>query len=451
MALINESESGYIMRASVLLIAFAIIVVSQVGCSPAVRPPTGSVIFIHPDGAAASTWATARAVLVGPDNDLNWDKLPEIATYREHVTNSLTASSNAGGTIHATGVKTRTDAYGRSAGGGDGRALVDDNGNALSVARQAIRARIPVGLVQSGTSTEPGTGCFLVETNSRHNHDEIALQLIHSDAHVLLGGGERYFLPEGTRGVHGRGTRTDGRNLIEEARERGYTVVRTRGELRNLPDDTTRVLGLFAAHHTFNEATEETLHALGKPQYDPEAPTVAEMTALALRILAQHDQFLLIVEEEGTDNFANHNNASATIEACRRADEAIGLALDHLARYPHTLILTAADSNAGGMHAIGLPLRSDGSYRTVLPAEDSNGAPLDGIDGKETAPFLAKPDQFGTRLPFAISWAAGPDVSGGIIVRAAGLHSERVRGSMDNTDLAPLMRYALFGNERGPE
>ncbi|MEO1237676.1 MAG: hypothetical protein AAFX76_12890, partial [Planctomycetota bacterium] len=40
--------------------------------TPAPAQQTGSVIFFHPDGASAASWAAARALFVGPDDDLNW-------------------------------------------------------------------------------------------------------------------------------------------------------------------------------------------------------------------------------------------------------------------------------------------------------------------------------------------------------------------------------------------
>ena len=147
---------------------------------PLVRPTSraatglGNVIFIHPDGASSATWAAVRALQVGPDGDLNWDRLPAIAVYRGHMADSLVATSNGGATTHATGRKVASDAFGRSAGGEAGRDLVDDAGRALSVGHQALRAGLPVGLVQTGIAPEPGSACFLVEAPSRYEYDAIA-------------------------------------------------------------------------------------------------------------------------------------------------------------------------------------------------------------------------------------------------------------------------------------
>ena len=410
--------------------------------------PRGSVIFIHPDGTSAATWSAARSLLVGPDGELHWDRLPQIALYREHMLDSLTATSNGGATTHAYGIKVASDAYGRTAGGDAGRDIVDTRGRSLSVAHQAMRVGLPVGIVQTGTSTEPGTGAFLASVDTRKNHAAIAVQLVESGADVLLGGGERYFLPRGEEGVHGPGERTDGRNLIEEARGRGYSVVRTREELRNLPRDTQRVLGLFAHEHTFNDQTEEELDEAGLPLYDPQAPSVAEMTSAALRVLDRKGRrFLLVVEEEGTDNFGNKNNAEGVFEAAVRADGAIGVARSYLRHRPRTLIMVAADSDAGGLRVTGLLVPEGESPPDSLPATDDNGAPMDGQGGTGGPPFIAAPDRNGRSMPFAVTWAARDDVSGGVLLRGEGLNAHLIRGSMDNTGIARLIRLTLFGRE----
>ncbi len=412
-------------------------------------PQTGSVVFIHPDGASAATWAAARNLLVGPDGDLHWDRLPHIAVYRGHMANNLTATSNGGATTHAYGVKVAADAFGTYGTDMGDRSLQqpkDADGQSLSVVHQALAANLPVGLVQSGVATEPGTAAFVASVPKRSQHDDIAQQLVESNVAVLLSGGERYFLPQGTDGVHGPGVRSDDLNLIERAQQLGYTVVYTREQLANLPDDTPKVLGLFATASTFNDRPEEILAALDLPLYDPDAPTLAEMTAAALRFLAAaNDRFLLVVEEEGTDNFGNNNNAAGVLEACRRADETYGLLRQHLQTHPNTLILTAADSDGGGLRLIGERHDNGQPNRTSLPHHDNNGSPIDGLDGPGSTPFMAAPDRNGLSMPFRIQWAAQDDVTGGILVRAEGLNAHRVQGSMDNTEIAPLIRRTLFG------
>ncbi|MEO0650630.1 MAG: alkaline phosphatase [Planctomycetota bacterium] len=442
------------MRIPRLLLSAGALTLAATPMLPPRPTPTaglGNVIFIHPDGASSATWAAVRALTQGPDGDLNWDRLPAMALYRGHMADSLVATSNGGATTHATGVKVASDAYGKSAGGDRGQDLADEQGALLSVGHQALRAGLPVGLVQTGIAPEPGSGCFLVEAPDRYQLERIAADLVESGARVLFSGGERHFVPEGTDGVHGPGERRDGRDLVARARELGYTVVFDREQLLALPPETEKVLGLFAHDATFNAQPEEELAAAGLPLFEPDAPTVGEMTEVALRLLSREgERFLLVVEEEGTDNFGNNNNAAGTLEAGRRADEAIGVAQRFLAEQPETLIVTAADSDGGGLRMVGIPLLPSVEVPERLPERARNGAPIDGVAGTASAPFLAAADRNGRRLPFYVTWSAYADVAGGVLVRADGLNSHRVRGSIDNTEIAKLIRLTLFGNPDGP-
>jgi alkaline phosphatase len=268
---------------------------------------------------------------------------------------------------------------------------------------------------------------------------------------VILLGGEEYFLPEGQRGVHGTGQRKDSRNLVAEAKAAGYRVVFTKEELASLPDDAGKVLGVFSEDDTFNDEPEEVLQAMGLAPYKSEAPSVAEMTSAALRFLGGR-QFLLVVEEEGMDNFGNCNNATGTLEALRRADEGLGVALDYIEKHPDTLLLTCADSEAGGPDVLGLR-GSDFEKLMLESGRDKNGAMIDGAERTPTGgvakPFVSAPDREGKTHEFVVVWATGMDTSGGIVARAAGLNADKVRGSFDNTAVYPLLYETLFGEAPG--
>jgi len=544
------------------------------------KPKAGNVIFVHPDGAGLSHWSAARMYWQGPDGSLQWDKLPHMAVYRGHLSDQLTATSNGGATAHAFGVKVQgPDSYGKDRG----RPIRALSGYPGSILREAAFRGHPVGVINDGdVSGEPGSGAFLAETDNRYQTEEQALQILggrpgfdggtpgdisdgEPDPVVVLGGGERYFLPQETPicaetitpdcAVHldpvtGDGpARSDGRNLIREALQDGWTVIRTRREFEALsarlqaqPRYAPKVLGLFAADDTFNDEEEEELVNRGlmrkatdsPPTEGPKAgrllcwgsppgsagfkpPTAAEMTALALTILDRRTRlyekkpFMLVVEVESTDNFANRNNAIGTLRALRRADAVIGAARsfedrsgrrqDPTAGFP-TLLLTAADSDAAGLQVLALrkpavesiynPLEceqqpkpnrrsicrrsgnivSDTAVNPKSSAFRARGTPVDGIEGRRTAPFLAGPDAlqparpFADRdgsglnsygggsvsaapLPFAVAWAGVPDFAGGILARAQGLNAERLRTEFferfDNTDVYRLMYATLFG------
>lgn len=398
-----------------------------------------SVIFLHPDGAGVSHWQAARMFWKGPDGELFWDRLPHLAIYRGHMRDNLTSTSNGGATTHAYGVKVPRNAFGSEGEGG--KPPVAASGRAESLMQEAKRRGFRVGALNSGSVIEPGTACFLASAANREDHEAIAARVMESGVDVLLSGGEEWFLPEGTTGRHGGvGRRTDGRDLVAEAKKLGYRVVFTAEELAAVPPGTEKLLGLFAPAHTFNDMSEVQRLEKQLPYYRAGAPTLAEMLAKTLELFAG-DRFFIVAEEEGTDNFGNHNNARGVLEALRRADDALGVALAYGEKHPDTLLVTAADSSAGNMDVIGL--KSEARGRVLEAVRDRNGAPYETAEGG--LPFEAAPDQFGQRLPFVVSWGTHKDSSGGIVVRAAGSGAERVRGSMDNTQIYTVMREALFG------
>ena len=417
---------------------------SPLACQQTLESPAlGSAVFIHPDGAGVSAWAAARAFKVGPDGMLNWDRMARMGVYRGHMKNAMGATSHGGATSHAFGVKVVWDSYGM-----DGtEPLTALSGEPHSILKEAQSEGLATALVNSGHIAEPGTGVFAASSPNRQRTDIISLQIIESGVDILFSGGEELLIPRGVVGYHGfEGIREDSLNLMDRARELGYRIIYTREELLALPSHTRKVLGVFAPYHTFLDETEEYLAQEELPLYEPESPTIAEMTEVALRLLeARGDRFLLVVEEEGSDNFANSNNATGALTALSRADDALGVALDFVERNPETLLITAADSDAGGMEVFPLRNAPPGVENMILPAQTRNGAPLDGIEGTRGHPFMSKPDRFGKRWPFGIAWASFDDNLGGIVARAHGLNAELLPTSVDNTDIYRMMYATLFG------
>lgn len=414
---------------------------------PAAAPEPGNVILIHPDGSSLNAWNAFRIATVGPDGLTHWDRLPGVALYRSHFADGLSPTSHGGGTVHAWGVKVVADSYGTDGGA----AIRARSGADAPLLVEAMRAGLAVGIVQSGQIAEPGTGVFLVSSPKRSDYVGIAAAIIGSGADVILCGGEKHLLPAGAKGRHGAGARPDERDLIAEARAAGYTVVFTREELAAAAADegVRKLLGVFAEDATYAAAAEEVLAGLGQPLFDPAAPTVAEMTGAALRVLARTGKrFALVVEEEGTDDFANSQNASGVFESFRRADAAIGLARAFVAEHPATLLLTAADSDASGLQVVGLGRRlAPDQPAPAVPAVTKLGNPVDGVAGQGTAAFLSGPDREGRRFWFGVSFSSPGDLVGGVVVRAEGLNRERLPVNLDNTDLYVPMWETLFGRE----
>ncbi|MFM7573842.1 MAG: alkaline phosphatase [Snowella sp.] len=232
------------------------------------------VIFIHPDGTSPSHFAFARFVDEGPDGRLNWDKLEKTGVYLGHMEDQLGGTSNGGAITHATGAKVYAESFGFEAGNAP---IVSLNGSNQTIVESAIAANKVTALVQSGAIFEPGTAAFVAKTEEIVNPDgsrivprvqsaEIAKQVIESGVDFIMGGGELNLLPVGTDGFHGTAAQYDAlssssvvrptENLIDLAKSLGYTVVYTEAELNALlalPQLPTKVLGVFAPIHTFND------------------------------------------------------------------------------------------------------------------------------------------------------------------------------------------------------
>ncbi|MGF1534976.1 MAG: alkaline phosphatase [Elainellaceae cyanobacterium] len=443
--------------------------------TPAPEPTaeTGGVIFIHPDGASPSHFAAARFAQEGTDGRLNWDNLTEAGVYLGHLDDRIVATSNAGAVVHAYGIKAVAPSYGLDE---NGEQYTSAAGTQNTIMEDAIAAGKPTAVINSGFIAEPGTGVFLSTQESRSDTEAITADIVTSGVNVILGAGETDYLPEGTVGFFGQeGTRTDGRNLIEEAEGLGYTVVFTLSDLLSVDPGTEKLLGIFGAEDTYNDTFEDNLRAQGLVERDgdlqlygqlpenPNPPTVADMLEVTLDLdLFENatDGFMIVMEEEGTDNFGNNNNGAGVVEAALRADEAIGVAIDYVNNVnPNTLILTAADSDGGGLEVDDTPITSFGDLpgdqlrvqsELVSFGPDSDGiaVPLDGQQGNgaEFKPFITGvPDADGDIFQFGITWSGLPDVAGSIVSKSYGLNSELLGATADNTEMYAIMFETLFG------
>lgn len=368
-----------------------------------------NVIFIHADGASQEHFTATRLFFYGADGMLNWDKLPNVAVTKNHIADRLSPDSVSAAVAHAAGIKTNRGYYG-----------LDVNKRPIyTVMEEARDTGRVVGLINTGSITEPGTGVFVASVNSRRNREEIASQILRAGVEVILGGGEQWFIPKGVKGRHGMGRRDDDRNLIEEAIALGYTIVYDTNELSSLSSEAKKTLGLFAAGSIYS-----VFPAKG---YKENAPSLAQMVAFALDVVSEQSDkgqtnagFLLVVEEEGVDDFSSFNNEKLMMVATKRADDAIGVALKHVIDNPETLLITTADSNAGGPQIS----KSKVGFRN-----------------------LSTPDG----MEFFIEWSGiGKDYGSGTITRASGKYSELIRGTIDNTYINTIIRKALKLDKNQP-
>ena len=243
---------------------------------------------------------------------------------------------------------------------------------------------LATGLVANMRLTHATPAAFKVHAKSRYvPESELADQLFEApEVEVLLGGGGRAMVPQGTsvgdtvpglpEGTDGVSNRGDDRNLIAEAEARGFTVVGDRAGLE-AARGAERLLGIFAASH-LPYVLDRSWEGL-----DDSVPTLAELTGAAIAAVEGSEAGFFLVVEGGRIDYAGHDNDAGTMLAeILDFDEAIGTAFDFARTRDDTLVLVTADHGTGGFsftYGAGGP----GPFPTAVFSDYSAGPEMAGV------------------------------------------------------------------------
>jgi alkaline phosphatase len=358
-------------------------------------PSARNVILLIGDGMGEAQRKAAQWISKGMSEELIMDSLPVYGWARTASLDSLITDSPASGTALATGNKTYKN-----------RVAVDPDGNPLkTILEYAQEHGKSVGLITTVFLSDATPASFASHVPDRMEmRNEIAAMILEHEVDVLLGGGEDDFLPTSVEGCFPElGHREDGRNLIDEAIALGYTYLCDATALTKINTDRdSKVLGLF-----------------GDEEMDrPYAPTLAEMTRVAIEILSKNPNGFFLMVEGGRIDWACHaNNAQTAMDDTLGFDEAVSEAIDFAESDGETLLIVTADHETGGMS---VDLTSTGK-----PGEDG---PFSMPDGK----------------PFYVNWTTDYHSAADVPVTAMGPGAEELSGSYENTHIFEVMYSVLF-------
>lgn len=322
-----------------------------------------NVILFVGDGMSLATVAAARILEgqmrgeSGEDNLLHFERFRHTALAKTYNTDRQTPDSAGTMTAMATGVKSYAGsiAVDQDATRGDCASMAGSE--RVSLLDLAVAGGLRSGIVTTTRITHATPAVLFARSVDREWETDrgippsqrekgcrdIARQLVEypgGPIDVVFGGGRRAFLPSDETDPEDedqRGHRGDGRNLIEQWRERhenGHYVWNREG-FEALPDDAEGpVLGLFEPSHMHYEHD--------RPDDAAGEPSLAEMTARALELLDDDERGFFLAVEGGRIDHAHHANnawraltdAVAFAEAVRTADELTG---------EDTLIIVTAD------------------------------------------------------------------------------------------------------------
>ena len=247
---------------------------------------------------------------------LNLDNFPYTGFSRTYAVDRLITDSCAGGSALATGVKTKYYYMG-----------VDPEGNPVqSALRRAQEKGMKTGVAVTCRINDATPLDFVGHSLDRDNEEVNAAQYVDSNVDFLTGGGIRFWQ-----------NREDGRDLVQEMVDKGYTFVDNREDLNKVHEG--RVLGLFAPLEM-------------EPSLD-RGPVLEDCAMKAIELLDNKKGFFLMIEGSSIDDWCHKKKVGYMAEELFDFDRTIGKVLEWAEKDGHTLVVVTADHATGGLTLLG--------------------------------------------------------------------------------------------------
>jgi alkaline phosphatase len=327
-----------------------------------------NVILLIGDGMGVSH---VHAGLTANKGKLFLENFKHIGFANTSSANKYVTDSAAGGTALSIGKKTTNGTIG-----------MDENKNpAKSILEEAEDKGLATGLVSTSAITHATPASFIAHQEKRNMYEEIAADFLKTDIDVFIGGGYKHFTE-----------RKDGRNLVEELKQKGYRVEQDINSIKKVKEG--KLAGLTAPGHN------------GRMEERGDMLPVATNTAI--NILSNNKKgFFLMVEGSQIDWGAHAGSTIYIVEDMFDFDRTIGVVLEFASKNKETLVIVTSDHETGGMAIV------DGNYETgMVKGEFPTGS------------------HTGVMVPV---FAYGPG-------------AEKFTGFMDNTDIPKRIRKLLVEN-----
>lgn len=243
-------------------------------------------------------------------------------TTRTSSANRLITDSAAAATAIACGEKANNGALG----------LTPDGRRCTSVAELARDKGMKVGIVTTVGIVHATPAGFYAHRSSRGQYYGIALDLVDSRFDYFAGS-DIYKAENDTKSRYYRG------NIFDLAQQAGYTLVRDKAAFEALKPGCGKVWGIFSKGALPFSIDKNTTY-----------PTLAELTAKGIELLAGEKGFFMMVEGGKIDYAAHGNDAATLVHETLALDAAVKVALDFAKRHPQeTLIVVTGDHETGGL------------------------------------------------------------------------------------------------------
>lgn len=283
-------------------------------------------------------------------------------------------------------------------------------------------------------------------------------------ADVILGGGLSRFDTADEKAL-----RDQGYDVLGSPKDQ---TVATKTDLANTQGD--KVFGLFNKGNLTVEKSKQD----NPGSAEAKEPTLAEMTTKSIELLGKGgtkgNGFYLQVEGALIDKRSHANDAAQTLEEIKAFDDAVAVALDFAKKDGHTLVIVTADHECAGFNIIekgsftnaeaanppvnvdggntannSTPSRASGNTKDATRSTGIvNGAGANDPHNFAPATFRSADDPADVKdgSPQASLWLtylSGNHTGADVPVYSYGAGSEKLQGTVDNTDLFGVVADAL--------
>ncbi|SCU88222.1 LAFA_0E11408g1_1 [Lachancea sp. 'fantastica'] len=359
------------------------------------KPSKKNVIFFVTDGMGPASLSMTRSFRQFTQNLTRDDVLVLdhhlVGSSRTMSSSSLITDSAAGATAFSCALKSYNGAIG-----------VDPSKQPCGTILEAAKLEgYHTGLVVTTRITDATPAAFSSHVDYRFQEDLIAQHQLGDYplgrmVDLIIGGGRTHFYSAEDAVYGSRGSRGDGRNLIKEAIEDGWSYVGNRKEFDSLENGYNVSLPLLALMADYDIPFEV-------DRDDAEYPSLEEQAMTAVNALTEATKdsdkgFFLLVEGSRIDHAGHQNDPAAQVREVLAFDKAFEAVLKYAAESNvETILISTSDHETGGLvtaKQISKAYPEYAWYPKVLSESQHSGEYLSKkllrYDGKSKAEFIEK-------------------------------------------------------------
>jgi alkaline phosphatase len=280
---------------------------------PEVRPR--NVVLMIGDGMGIGSISTASYLLHGPSGALVAEGAPVTGLVRTWASDRLVTGSPGSASAIATGRKHPKRSISQQ----------PDGSAPITLFEAGREHGLMTGLVTTAGLVDATPAAFVTHVDDRDRYKEILEQMLASDTDLMIGG-DWLLYPK----AQGKRAYLDRIRGLEPGHAEHHAVVRTAGKLAQAK---TPLVALLPARPGSRSA---------------HGPPLADSVELALQLLGESAKgFLLLIENEESDEQAHGGELAGVVEAIEELDAALRVVLDFAAGEGDTLVLLTADHDTG--------------------------------------------------------------------------------------------------------